>query len=213
VKAVWLGAVDPDAARQTARDILSDPRYHPRRAPRPFAGLFRRLGELIVDPIIRFFRGIGDFLPSVGTAPWLLLAAVVVVAAVVITAKLSSGRGRQRFGAERGHRDDEQSLDPEGLERRAEEAEHRGDLDLALRLRFRAGLVRLDDAGVVRLRPGLTNAAVSRILRSARFEELAGDFDEVAYGGHPATADQVATARTAWPALVETARSTPVSPR
>lgn len=213
MNAVWLGAVDPDAARQTARDILSDPRYHPRRAPRPFAGLFRRLGELIVDPIIRFFRGIGDFLPSVGTAPWLLLAAVVVVAAAVITMKLSAGRGRQRFEAARGHGHDEQGLDPEGLERRAEEAERHGDLDLALRLRFRAGLVRLDDAGVVRLRPGLTNAAVSRILRSSRFEELAGDFDEVAYGGRPATADQVATARTGWPALVETARSNPGSPR
>ena len=46
--------------------------------------------------------------------------------------------------------------------------ERRGDLDAALRLRFLAGLVRLDDAGVVRLRPGLTNGAVSRTLRSPR---------------------------------------------
>jgi hypothetical protein len=189
-----------------ARDILSDPRYHPRRGPRPFAGFFRRLGELIVDPIVRFFRGIGDLLPSVGSSPWLVLAAAVVIVALVITVKLSSTRGRQRFAAARSPHDEE-GLDPEELERRAEEAERRGDLDIALRLRFRAGLVRLDDAGVVRLRPGLTNAAVSRMLRSPRFNELAGDFDEVAYGGRPATATQVATARTAWPALVETARS------
>jgi hypothetical protein len=207
VSAHWLGAVDPDAARQMARDILSDPRYHPRRAPRPFAGFFRRLGELLVDPIIRFFRGIGDLLPSVGTGPWLLLAAAVVVAAVVVTVKLSSGRGRQSgFGGVHG-RPDEDGIDPDELERRADEAEGRGDLDTALRLRFRAGLLRLDDAGVVRLRPGLTNSAVSRALRSPRFDELAGDFDQVAYGGRPATAAQVATARTAWPALVETARA------
>jgi Domain of unknown function (DUF4129) len=206
VSANWLGAVDPDAARQMARDILSDQRYHPRRAPRPFAGLFRRLGELIVDPIIRFFRGIGDLLPSVGTAPWLLLAAAVVIVAMVVTVKLSSGRGRQRFGAARSAHD-EDGLDPEELERRAEDAEGRGELDAALRLRFRAGLLRLDGAGVVRLRPGLTNSAVSRVLRSPRFDELAGDFDEVAYGGRPATTTQVATARTAWPALVEDARS------
>jgi hypothetical protein len=189
-----------------ARDILSDPRYHPRRAPRPFAGLFRRLGGLIVDPIIRFFRGIGDLLPSVGTGPWLLLAAAVVVAAVAVTVKLSSGRGRQRFGGVHGG-PDEDGIDPDELERRADEAEGRGDLDTALRLRFRAGLLRLDDAGVVRLRPGLTNSAVSRALRSPRFDELAGDFDQVAYGGRPATAAQVATARAAWPALVETARA------
>jgi hypothetical protein len=207
VSASWLGAVDPDAARRTARDILTDPRYHPRRAPRPFAGFFRRLGELIVDPIIRFFRGIGGLLPSVGSLPWLVLAAAVVIAAVMITVKLSSGRGRQRFAAGRRGAHDDESLDPEDLERRAEEAERRGDLDLALRLRFRAGLVRLDDAGVVRLRPGLTNSAVSRMLRSPRFDELAGDFDEVAYGGRPATATQVATARASWPTLVETARS------
>jgi hypothetical protein len=189
-----------------ARDILSDHRYHPRRAPRPFAGFFRRLGELIVDPVIRFFRGIGDLLPSVGTLPWLLLAAAVVVVAMVVTVKLSSGRGRQRFGAARSARD-EDGLDPEELERRAEEAEGRGELDAALRLRFRAGLLRLDGAGLVRLRPGLTNSAVSRVLRSSRFDELAGDFDEVAYGGRPATTTQVATARTAWPALVEDAHS------
>jgi len=206
VSAHWLGAGDPDAARQIAREILSDPRYHPRHAPRPFAGLFRRLGELIVDPIIRFFRGIGDLLPSVGTAPWLLLAAAVVIVAVVVTVKLSSGRGRQRFGSARSaHGED--GLDPDELERRAEEAEGRGDLDAALRLRFRAGLLRLDGAGVVRLRPGLTNSAVSRVLRSSRFDELAVDFDEVAYGGRPATTAQVATARTTWPALVEDARS------
>ena len=212
MSARWLGAVDPDAARRMARDILTDPRYHPRRAPRPFAGFFRRLGELIVDPIVRFFRGIGDVLPSVGSAPWLLLAAAVVIVAVVITVKLSSARGRQRFGLARSAHD-EDGLDPEELERRAEEAERRGDLDVALRLRFRAGLVRLDDAGVVRLRPGLTNSAVSRVLRSPRFDELAGDFDEVAYGGLPATAAQVATARTAWPTLVETARSASVGQR
>jgi hypothetical protein len=61
---------------------------------------------------------------------------------------------------------------------------------------------------VVRLRPGLTNAAVSRTLRSPRFDELAGHFDEVAYGGRPATESDVATARSAWPAVVEGARST-----
>jgi uncharacterized protein DUF4129 len=204
----WLGAVDPDAARQAARDILTDPRYHPRRAPRPFAGFFRRLGELIVDPIIRFLRGIGDLLPSVGSLPWLSLAVVVVIVAGVITVKLSSGRGGQRFAAARRSADDEEGLDPEELEQRAEEAERRGELDLALRLRFRAGLLRLDDAGLVRLRPGLTNAAVSRVLRSRDFDALANDFDEVAYGGRPATAADVTSARSSWPALVATARST-----
>lgn len=204
---VWLGAVDPDAARRVAQEILADPRYHPRRPPRPFAGFFRRLGELLVDPVIRFFRSIGDLLPSVGSPPWIALAAAVVIIAVVVVLRLSTRRGRQRFTAGRGSAPDDDGLDPDELERRAEEAERRGDLDTALRLRFRAGLGRLDDAGVVRLRPGLTNAAVSRALRSRDFDALAGDFDEVAYGGRPATATDVRTARSTWPAVVETARS------
>jgi hypothetical protein len=205
--------VDPDAARRAAEDILADPRYHPRRGPRPFAGFFERLGELFVDPVIRFFRSIGDVLPSMGSPAWIALAAVVVIAAVVIAVRLSSGRGRRHFAARRVVGDEEDGLGPDDLERRADEAERRGDLDAALRLRFKAGLARLDDAGVVRLRPGLTNAAVSRALRSREFDGLAGDFDEVAYGGRPATTADVTTARSTWPAVVATAQSTAGSRR
>ena len=203
-----LGAVDPDAARRAAEEILADDRYHPRSGPRPFAGFFRRLGELVVDPILRFFTAIGDFFPAVGSAPWLALAAAVVVVAAVLMARLSAGRGRQRFAGGGRASDAEDGLGPGELERRAEEAERDGDLDTALRLRFRAGLLRLAAAGVVRLRPGLTNGTVSETLRSPRFDELAGDFDEVAYGGRPATVTDVATARSAWPAVLDTARTT-----
>ena len=205
---VWLGAVDPEAARRVAEEILADPRYHPRQAPRPFAGFFRRIGELLVDPITRFFGAIGDLLPSVGSPPWVALAVAVVVVAVILTVRLSAARGRQRFG-QRGSAGllNIEGLDADELERRADEAERHGDLDTALRLRFRAGLGRLDDAGVVRFRPGLTNTAVSRTLRSRDFDGLANDFDEVAYGGRPATPDDIAAARSAWPAVLETARS------
>jgi hypothetical protein len=136
-----------------------------------------------------------------------LLAIVVVVIAAVVTVRLSARRGRPLGAFGRSAVTGAESLDPDELELRAEEAEQRGDLDAALRLRFRAGLGRLNDAGVVRLRPGLTNAAVSRVLRSPRFDELAGDFDEVAYGGRPATDADVATARSVWPAVLDTARS------
>jgi hypothetical protein len=208
VRSGLVGAVDPDAARRAAEDILADERFHPRRGPRPFAGFFRRLGELVVDPILRFFRSIGDAFPDVGTVPWLLLAVAVVAAAALLTARLSARQSRRRFAGDRAVGGDEEGLDPDELERRAADAEGRGELGTALRLRFRAGLLRLADAGVLRLRPGLTNAAVSRALRSPRFDELALDFDEVAYGGRPATPDDIAAARSAWPAVLETARST-----
>ena len=207
---LWVvGAVDPDSARRVAKDILADRRFHPRRAPRPFAGFFRRVGELIVDPVLRFFRAIGDALPSVGSPLWLALAALVVAAAAVLAVRLSARRGRQQFRAGgRWRPSGDEGLEPDELDRRADEAERRGDLDAALRLRFRAGLSRLADAGALRLRPGLTNAAVSRVLRSPRFDELAVHFDEVAYGGRPATGADVDRARAAWPLVIESARTT-----
>jgi hypothetical protein len=200
--------VDPDAARRAAEEILADERFHPRRGPRPFAGFFKRLGELFVDPILRFFDSIGDVFPDFGTGPWLVIAAVVVAAAVVVTVRLSAGRSRRRPVGGLTTGDDHEGLEPDELERRADDAERRGELDVALRLRFRAGLLRLADAGAVRLRPGLTNAAVSRTLRSRRFDELVVDFDEIAYGGRAATADDLTAARSAWPSVLESARST-----
>jgi hypothetical protein len=202
-----FGVVDPNAARRVAKEILTDRRFHPQHGPRPFAGFFRRVGELIVDPVLRFFRAIGDALPSVGSPLWLALAAAAVAVAAVLTIRLSARRGREGIPGGRRRAVGGESVDPDGLERRAEEAERRGDLDAALRLRFRAGLVRLAEAGAVRLRPGLTNAAVSRTLRSPPFDELAGHFDEVAYGGRPATESDVAAARSTWPTVVEAARA------
>jgi hypothetical protein len=198
-------AADPDTARQVAKRILADPRFHPRRAPRPFAGFFRRVGELVVDPVGRLLGGLSDRLPHVGTGQWLAVAALVVAAAAVSAVRLSAFRDRRRFPAG-GPRRGELGLDPDELERRAEDAEREGYLEIALRLRFRAGLGRLDQAGVVRIRPGLTNSAVSRAVRSRRFDTLAGEFDEVVYGGRAATEGDVASARAGWPAVVEEAR-------
>jgi len=207
VSTVVAGAVDADTARRVAERILADRRFHPRRAPRPFAGFFRRVGELVVDPVLRFFRVIGDALPSVGSPPWLALAAAVVLAAAVLTVRLSARRDAGQFEPGRRRRAGDGGLDPDELERLADQAERDGDLDGAVRLRFRAGLLRLADAGALRLRPGLTNAAVSRALRSPGFDELAGHFDEVAYGGRPATTADVAAARSGWPVVVDAARS------
>ncbi|MDQ1521225.1 MAG: hypothetical protein QOI55_2298, partial [Actinomycetota bacterium] len=93
--------------------------------------------------------------------------------------------------------------DPAGLERLADDAERQGDLERALRLRFRAGLLRLDERGVIRYRPSLTTGEVRRLLGSATFDELAARFEEVAYGRDPAVPGDVATARSNWPRVVE----------
>jgi hypothetical protein len=207
VPAVAAERVDPARARDLARDILSDEPFTGRRLPRPFAGVLNWLGQEIVEPIQRFLARLRDGLPDAGSPPWFLLAAAVVVLAVVVALRLVRDRGRERPGR-RGRLgvEADAETDPAELEARADEAERRGQLAEALRLRFRAGLVRLDRMGALELGPGLTNRAVSRKLRSSHFDGLAVDFDEVVYGGRPATPDDVGEARAGWPRVLEEAR-------
>ena len=72
-----------------------------------------------------------------------------------------------------------------------------------MRLRFRAGLLRLGDRGAIEYRPSLTTSEVRALLGSDTFDHLAGTFEHVAYGGQPAEPPDVAEARTEWPRVVK----------
>jgi len=87
-------------------------------------------------------------------------------------------------------------VDPRELERHAAEAEEAGDFDQGVRLRFQAGLLRLDSRALITYRPSLLTAEVAQKLSSPAFDELAGAFERVAYGGqHAARQDAVASRR------------------
>ena len=103
---------------------------------------------------------------------------------------------RARAGARRGARGE----DPRALDRRADAAEAAGDLEAALRLRFRAGLLRLDARGAIEFRPSISTYEVRRALHSDDFDALAATFDDVVYGGRPAAPSDLAAARERWPA-------------
>jgi hypothetical protein len=87
---------------------------------------------------------------------------------------------------------------PAELERAAEEAERSGDWERAVRLRFRAGLLRLDEARVLPFRESITSGEVARKLRSREFDGVARAFDEVVYGRRAALADDATGAREGW---------------
>ena len=109
-------------------------------------------------------------------------------------------RGVGRRGRGRGE-------DPAELERLADEAERRGDLEIALRLRFRAGLLRLGRArAVAAASVALRTREARRALRNPRFDRLARDFDEVVYGGRAPRPEDVAAARSEWPRVLAEAR-------
>jgi hypothetical protein len=112
----------------------------------------------------------------------------------------SSGRLTGLLGARAASREN-----PSALEREADAAERAGDLERALRLRFRAGLLRLDERGAIRYRPSLTTGELRQLLGSATFDDLAARFEQVVYGREPAEPADVEAARNDWPRVVENA--------
>lgn len=193
-----------DAAqlRRQAHHILSGAKYRGRRTPAPFRGVLRAGGRE-VDRVLHVLAPVGHLIRRVWStmAGKLVLSALVLAVVVAIALALAHRRSVaavSRRAGTAGWDDD----DPAALERDAARAEANGDFDVALRLRFRAGLARLHQAGRVRLPRTVTTGAVSRQLSSPTFDDLGRTFDAVAYGKRPATAGDAATARERWPRVL-----------
>jgi hypothetical protein len=194
---------DAASARAEARRILSGRRYTGTSVRGPFRGVLEWLG--------RQLDRLGDLVPSLDRRipggrllTWVVLLALVAMIAWAAAQQVARRRTTAAIASvERagggGHER------PAAVERRADEAERAGDFATALRLRFHAGLLRLDDRGVIEYRPSLGTAAVARRLRSQDFDRLALDFDEVVYGGRPATASDAEAARDGWAAVAKVA--------
>jgi hypothetical protein len=193
-------SVDPGTARREAQHILSDGRFKSSSTPRPLRGPLRWIG----DRLESIFGPLGRFLARVPAVVWWILAAALVAFVVWMILRVRQRRiaGADKEGARRTTvRDARES--PEELEREADAAERAGDLERAVRLRFRAGLLRLGASGAIRYRPSVTTGEVRRTLRSERFDGLAGTFEEVTYGGRPADPPDVERARCEWPRVLE----------
>lgn len=207
---MWPGlasppARDPAVLRAEARAILADRRFRSAPVPRPLRGVLEWVGDRL--------RGVADFvaraLRPVPGPTWVALSVIAVVMAVLLFARFASRPGgRARRSGAAADAQLEMSEDPAVLEAAAADAERRGDLSWALRLRFRAGLLRLDERGAITFRPSLTTGEVRRLLGSETFEDLAAVFEEVAYGGRDARTEELAAAREAWPRLLLEARRT-----
>ncbi len=196
--------VDPAVARAEARSILEDRRFKSEPVPRPLRGPLEWMGDRIQSLV----RVVSDLLRPVPGPTWVVVAAIAVAVGVLLLVRASSrpvGGGPRRDARRRGVGGE--SEDPAALEAAAADAERRGDLATALRLRFRAGLLRLDERGAITFRPSLTTGEVRRLLGSETFDDLASVFEEVAYGGRDPGIDEVAGAREAWPRLLREARS------
>jgi hypothetical protein len=197
--------VDPDVARDDAAEILGGRRFRSDPAPRPLRGPLEWLGDRLRD----LADAVGDTLRALPGPTWMALGAVALLLVALVVALLvrahRRGGGSRLFAPGRGRAEPAARERPEELERQAAAAEAAGDLERALRLRFRAGLLRLDQRGAIRYRPSLTTGEVRRAIGSATFDDLARRFDEVAYGRDPAQPGDVDAARRDWPRVLEEA--------
>ena len=197
--------VDPDSARDAAHHILSGRQYRTAPTPRPFRKPLNWLG----DRLHGIVDWIGRVLSHVPVLLFFVLALAAVVAAITFAVlKIRARGGHPVSGGRTGRIPGEESEDPDELERFADTAEREGRLDHALRLRFRAGLLRRGDRGAIRYRPSLTTNEVRRALGSESFDDLARTFEAVAYGGRDASPPDLDTARREWPHVVAQANRT-----
>lgn len=192
-------------ARREAAEILDERRFHGSSVPRPLHGVLEWLGEKLRF-LARPFDWLAERVPGGPAALWIAIGGLVVALAVLVAVRLGARRGGRLLDAAAVRRTS-RAPDPARLEREADDAERRGDLELALRLRFRAGLVRLARAEVIPGHEPLTSGQLRRLVRSQAFDRLALDIDEVVYGDAPASAEQVGRAREAWPRVLEEGRS------
>ncbi|HXQ76480.1 MAG TPA: hypothetical protein VN791_08295 [Acidimicrobiales bacterium] len=206
------------SARQQARDILAKPPYRttPSHPPRPLAGVFHAIGRALNaalgGPARWVYRHllvhVGHGFRSAFGGWWVVVLGVMAVALGVAVGVLIarrrvrvSARGSTARSTEGG------TEDPHEIERRAEMAESSGDHETAVRLRFRAGLLRLQRRGVIVNQDAQTDRQLSVTLHSPTFDALAGRHEMIVYAGDRATSVDAATARAAWPRVLEEFRS------
>jgi hypothetical protein len=187
-----------DGPRDRAKEVLSSRRYKGTDVPRPFTGALQWLGERlrpITDAAEDAFDAVASRFPGGRLGVWLLLVVVVVALAALIGRQAIRRRAApSRAPAARAAEVER----PRDLERAADAAEDAGRWEEAVRLRFRAGLLRLDERQVLEYRDSLTTGEVADVLRMEPFERLGTRFDAIAYGGRDAGPDDAGAARADW---------------
>jgi hypothetical protein len=160
----------------------------------------RWLKRDVLSPIGHGFVGVfGGWAGAVGIA---LAVGVGALAAVLLV------RRRSRISARDPETDTvAPSIDPRDLEHEADRRASMGDYGTALRLRFEAGLLRLEASGLVTDQLVHTDTEVAAHIGSPTFDVLAQRHEAVAYAGEQASADDVEHARTSWPRVTDEARN------
>lgn len=181
----------PEGVAQVVEDVLAQP---------SFQSIEESWWDRLVRRLSRWFRSlVGSVVDTLGGL-WSGLLALVLVAALAGMSAYRWGRRRAATVTARVTLDRllEEGVDPDDLERRAAAAAAAGDWETAVRSRFVAGLLRLDQQGRIRFTPGLTDGDVAARLGLAAFDRCAARFDRVVYGRRAATRTDWADSEADW---------------
>ena len=167
---------DPDTIRRTAREVIgrSDFQLRPTHDSRALWDVLWR----ILQPIFRFFENLWDISPVLAWTVAIVLTVLLValVAHIVYTFRQAMSR-RSQLNAQM--RLDSRKVDPIDLERQAEDAAVQEDFISAVRLLFRAALLRIAQREKRELRPGTTNREYLRRYGQTNFAIALQQFVDV----------------------------------
>ena len=181
---------DHSNVTEEARDILSKPPYVARSASRPglmdrignfIAGLFPRSGSSALLTLVLLIGGILALIPLFR---WLAQR----------NANWTALDGIEEKPRERSHQ----------LGEAADRAESDRDIELALRLRFRAGVTALAERGALDHPVSASTSTVRRLVQGG-LDGFLVRFDEIVYGRKPPNEADLVEARRGWTHLVDEA--------
>jgi hypothetical protein len=139
--------------------------------------------------------------PRPGSHWWIVIGALAVAGAAYVAYRLV--RRRRAVESEYAELIRTKALRPDDLERAAREAEAAGRTTEAIRLRFAAGLIRLDRAGAIEWHPSISSGSVRRRLRLASFDQVASSFERVTYGKRAPTDEDLELSKSGWQQVLE----------
>ncbi len=198
--------IDPTEVSEQARLILSDPRYaqdSPSLLERILGPVYDWLERIIAFVMETFTRLLEWLSRALNTDAITLLGPILIVVVAAAGAwVLARRRARDIERRATIERILKLGTDPADLEARAVGADEAGDHTEAIRLRFVAGLLRLDAEGSIEFYPGLSNGTISDQLDNPTFDRLAAQFDQVVYGRKPASRDDSVQAAADWTTML-----------
>lgn len=198
-------AADAEGARRSAEEVLDDDKFAERDVPRPFRGVLEWLADRL-RPVGRFLDDLfGPVIDAIVGLPGggFILAGLLVGGGAALTAWLITRRSRSTVARQaRAARLVDPHVDPDELERSAEDAEANGDLARSVRLRYESGLLRLARRDRLELRADTTATGAARQVDLPVMDRLTTDFEEIVYGGREATAADAERSRHGWMELL-----------